>query len=184
MAISACWSAVRDHPRSRGEYASDMSALREAAGSSPLSRGIRSSAAPGRWTAGIIPALAGNTWGPEWLRSGYRDHPRSRGEYARLVEVAGLGPGSSPLSRGIRGCRVDLPDDGGIIPALAGNTHPWPPLNATSRDHPRSRGEYRQAHRGRAPGAGSSPLSRGIHDPVADGDGHQRIIPALAGNTS
>ena len=34
-----------------------------------------------------------------------------------------------------------------ILPARAGNTPLWPPLNATSRDHPRSRGEYAQAAR-------------------------------------
>ncbi len=72
----------------------------------------------------------------------------------------------------------------GIIPALAGNTRTKAQSADTSRDHPRSRGEYTPETYQQAKAAGSSPLSRGIHPrnlPTSQG---RRIIPALAGNTS
>ena len=91
-----------DHPRSRGEYRPRTQEEAWAAGSSPLSRGIR------RWVLrlgaafGIIPALAGNTsWADGTTLVGW-DHPRSRGEYGSVS------PGNLP--------------GWGIIPALAGNT--------------------------------------------------------------
>ena len=51
-----------DHPRSRGEYAGTVPLRYLALGSSPLSRGIRSSSATINTYNGIIPALAGNTF--------------------------------------------------------------------------------------------------------------------------
>ena len=50
-----------DHPRSRGEYFNSVSRLKEASGSSPLSRGIRPHGQQMGYGGGIIPALAGNT---------------------------------------------------------------------------------------------------------------------------
>ena len=52
-----------DHPRSRGEYCPSHSAVGNRSGSSPLSRGIRRVARRRCTRRGIIPALAGNTWG-------------------------------------------------------------------------------------------------------------------------
>ena len=91
--------------------------------------------------------------------------------------------GSSPLSRGIPG-RHGLHRSGqGIIPALAGNTCPTRQHPATTKDHPRSRGEY-GCHGSSFPGfGGSSPLSRGIHGEEDREGPIRRIIPALAGNT-
>ena len=53
----------RDHPRSRGEYTAGVSSHTISAGSSPLSRGIRSGLCNPPHHGGIIPALAGNTGG-------------------------------------------------------------------------------------------------------------------------
>ena len=89
----------------------------------------------------------------------------------------------SPFSRGILSRGGGFRAPARIIPALAGNTHPWPPLNATSRDHPRSRGEYSVALLTTSTISGSSPLSRGIHERQSRGLLRLRIIPALAGNT-
>ena len=50
---------------------------------------------------GIIPALAGNTFGRVEAVAGAGDHPRSRGEYHRHEGRAPAETGSSPLSRGI-----------------------------------------------------------------------------------
>ena len=131
----------------------------------------------------IIPALAGNTGVRCWVSGMTRDHPRSRGEYEPDGVLGSFGPGSSPLSRGIRpdlGSRLGC---GGIIPALAGNTQSWQHQQASPADHPRSRGEYTPQGDPRAVAKGSSPLSRGIRQRRRGSFRHRRIIPALAGNT-
>ena len=94
------------------------------------------------------------------------------------------GVGSSPLSRGI-----PLPGSTGllcrgIIPALAGNTALISRRACTSRDHPRSRGEYAVVFPCSFCWLGSSPLSRGIHRCGHRSFWRPRIIPALAGNTA
>ena len=72
----------------------------------------------------------------------------------------------------------------GIIPALAGNTTRGSSQKTASRDHPRSRGEYHVAVSHHIPPNGSSPLSRGIRVSRKNHLRCDRIIPALAGNTS
>ena len=90
-----------DHPRSRGEYRIRYLPTAGRLGSSPLSRGIRSSPPPAHRLSRIIPALAGNTnvFGVRDVLD--PDHPRSRGEYASRCVVSRYHDGSSPLSRGI-----------------------------------------------------------------------------------
>ena len=192
-----------DHPRSRGEYRSVTCAASTATGSSPLSRGIRP-ALPWRSVRGrIIPALAGNTGATpdslslyriipalagNTLRAGlssrpYADHPRSRGEYREHVHHASHNTGSSPLSRGIRDRHIVTGLDVRIIPALAGNTSASRRAVASTRDHPRSRGEYVPRSDSASVIGGSSPLSRGILEHHQQGFPGPRIIPALAGNT-
>ena len=112
------------------------------------------------------------------------DHPRSRGEYNLLPKVPIPEGGSSPLSRGIRHVCPRRGRASGIIPALAGNTVASSSKPRRNPDHPRSRGEYGLRCAGRHRGRGSSPLSRGIHAPSTGLEVFQRIIPALAGNTS
>ena len=118
-----------------------------------------------------------------WRSCSRKDHPRSRGEYQQQTGADDAPPGSSPLSRGIRTACSPGCAPAGIIPALAGNTPSGTTSVTSSRDHPRSRGEYRALQSRCMSAQGSSPLSRGI--PVAAG--HERpvggIIPALAGNT-
>ena len=72
----------------------------------------------------------------------------------------------------------------GIIPALAGNTAAKGAPHTDPPDHPRSRGEYIKSYATVRDCYGSSPLSRGIRSPDPQRVRHQRIIPALAGNTS
>ena len=83
---SACfqyWCAPPDHPRSRGVYGEMMFISGEAAGSSPLARGLLWPADARERAERIIPARAGftNTWTFVRLRSW--DHPRSRGVYSK-----------------------------------------------------------------------------------------------------
>ena len=134
-------------------------------------------------TAGIIPALAGNTLVRAWVTCRDRDHPRSRGEYCRSREALTTALGSSPLSRGIPGRKRMLEVMSGIIPALAGNTLRPGGFDRYPRDHPRSRGEYGAGLYGSGRVSGSSPLSRGIRTDAPHNAEHVGIIPALAGNT-
>ena len=173
-----------DHPRSRGEYlrfAEDVDTLH---GSSPLSRGIHLHVAGRGLQSRIIPALAGNTCDLLKMSTRCTDHPRSRGEYISTSLAEDYRAGSSPLSRGIHTAERLADSVGGIIPALAGNTHGGGLWRVRGGDHPRSRGEYSAAVTGAIGSSGSSPLSRGIR--VCDDSSFPAggIIPALAGNTT
>ena len=157
--------------------------MRGRSGSSPLSRGIRGLPGAAQPARGIIPALAGNT--PAGPRSSVsaEDHPRSHGEYLEGLRGGSSRPGSSPLSRGIRGLPGAAQPARGIIPALAGNTALVPPKRGSMWDHPRSRGEYEADSWPAIFMMGSSPLSRGIRARIGTLQHGHRIIPALAGNT-
>ena len=153
------------------------------AGSSPLSRGIPVQLRSVHPEQRIIPALAGNTYSHSPRGFGFRDHPRSRGEYAMAPANVDLAPGSSPLSRGIHTQSTSRPPGRGIIPALAGNTAFQLFEGRGERDHPRSRGEYAASVAVTGAPRGSSPLSRGIPPFPYEASCPKGIIPALAGNT-
>ena len=175
---------ITDHPRSRGEYARPKRAPIGSLGSSPLSRGIRHGRQHRACGRRIIPALAGNTNSRlSWISTA-ADHPRSRGEYWPGTVGLLLGPGSSPLSRGIRDPKWVRDVWERIIPALAGNTFQRGNNRAPSKDHPRSRGEYPLPRADITAPEGSSPLSRGILSSAIYDRHPSRIIPALAGNTT
>ena len=92
--------------------------------------------------------------------------------------------GSSPLARGLRVSGRERSPCGGIIPARAGFTETGAVSAAPGRDHPRSRGVYREGIRVDQANVGSSPLARGLlglHGARLQG---LRIIPARAGFTS
>ena len=116
-------------------------------------------------------------------RSRASDHPRSRGEYPPEKVDGREVQGSSPLSRGIRFSRPRVLLSARIIPALAGNTVWVVARTGASKDHPRSRGEYRLTAAVYTSCSGSSPLSRGIRYNISIYVDRHRIIPALAGNT-
>ena len=172
-----------DHPRSRGEYSPFFRTQLGSPGSSPLSRGIPCGDTPTRCPMGIIPALAGNTC-PRTRHGGiHPDHPRSRGEYPTPATKSTYKQGSSPLSRGIPGEAIQQAQHVRIIPALAGNTSITKFRIPSSRDHPRSRGEYEVVMPEPSMKLGSSPLSRGIRPARPTRRSRRGIIPALAGNT-
>ena len=59
------------------------------------------------------------------------------------------------------------------------------PTSGTSNPvHPRARGEYDGGLRFAANMGGSSPRTRGIHNPCSAGELQRRFIPAHAGNTA
>ena len=92
--------------------------------------------------------------------------------------------GSSPLARGLplqapRQLRCRR-----IIPARAGFTGHHIQTIALLSDHPRSRGVYPLRFKRADACKGSSPLARGLHDPVVSHSRTPGIIPARAGFTS
>ena len=157
--------------------------MRGRCGSSPLARGLPECRRRPRPPQGIIPARAGFTGRSS--RAGCRapDHPRSRGVYIGPESPGEALTGSSPLARGLP-VHLDAKDaGGGIIPARAGFTPAHHRRLATARDHPRSRGVYLTNRPSWYTSLGSSPLARGLREPVAHRPLHVRIIPARAGFT-
>ena len=152
-----------DHPRSRGVYPDEISALCGECGSSPLARGLLRVRAGGLAYGGIIPARAGFTWWTWWTRPGTPDHPRSRGVYHILAGLDEHGGGSSPLARGLRERGRPRGMAHGIIPARAGFTPP------TRKGTPMT--------------TGSSPLARGLRTAALRRPHRTGIIPARAGFT-
>ena len=109
------------HPRSRGEN------------SGRGHREIRS--------AWLIPAHAGKTLTCAYRARARRAHPRSRGENFACGAAITKTMGSSPLTRGKRGCRTRRLWRGRLIPAHAGKTGSLRVRRRPRRAHPRSRGE-------------------------------------------
>ena len=149
------------HPRSRGENKTPASALGNAAGSSPLTRGKRYQARRERLPQGLIPAHAGKTVQRQARGALGGAHPRSRGENSVTWEAPARLLGSSPLTRGKRrrcrywGVLIRL------IPAHAGKTMGGVQSTTPRWAHPRSRGENRVPPHTHAATWGSSPLTRG-----------------------
>ena len=96
-----------DHPRSRGVYWSGPVWWFIWWGSSPLARGLRTSALVHAGAPRIIPARAGFTATSTACSTTTGDHPRSRGVYVHSLSQRPVQGGSSPLARGLRrGCHV------------------------------------------------------------------------------
>ena len=129
------------HPRSRGENLPDEMATCQAGGSSPLTRGKRSTRLWMPTRSGLIPAHAGKTPPPIGATKSQRAHPRSRGENRAPVAKWRDRGGSSPLTRGKREPPCDTLPSRRLIPAHAGKTGDVPSHCEVRRAHPRSRGE-------------------------------------------
>ena len=176
-------SFIPDHPRSRGVYVLPIPRPPTEMGSSPLARGLpfRGGA---RWVgSGIIPARAGFTAADARVGDGHGDHPRSRGVYRSASRAPSIGPGSSPLARGLLSPKRTVPQNRRIIPARAGFTEYAGSATTGDKDHPRSRGVYSGVQETAVKPSGSSPLARGLRVvPRLDSLGCG-IIPARAGFT-
>ena len=131
----------------------------------------------------FTPAHAGNTHVNAEEAGSLEVHPRSRGEYLLTLHQTDPEPGSSPLTRGIRGPKPENVEKARFIPAHAGNTTGSSNGTRRTQVHPRSRGEYRGVFFIPFFNTGSSPLTRGILFEKVGAIGVQRFIPAHAGNT-
>ena len=152
---------VRAHPRSRGENRAPTWPRRRRKGSSPLTRGKRTTLNADRSHVRLIPAHAGKTPIAHVWRGVRRAHPRSRGENLSSTSTQNCLPGSSPLTRG-KPVAVDGELLGqGLIPAHAGKTDVCFSVSVSVQAHPRSRGENRIRIPSCLMLSGSSPLTRG-----------------------
>ena len=153
----------RDHPRIRGEHAPGQAPLEKMQGSSPHTRGARSTPTDPASETGIIPAYAGST---------------------RLWSMRPTGrAGSSPHTRGARQAILHVSSLARIIPAYAGSTPIRLRPSGCRRDHPRIRGEHIDRWDDRVQALGSSPHTRGARVSDLRYGRRRRIIPAYAGST-
>ena len=111
-----------DHPRIRGEHQDGPEIIVVEGGSSPHTRGARHPIGRSSSRSRIIPAYAGSTTRCSKSRWPKTDHPRIRGEHARVDPQGELSEGSSPHTRGARSIGVSGALDRRIIPAYAGST--------------------------------------------------------------
>ena len=158
-----CSSTSRAHPRSRGENPGARPLRDQHGGSSPLTRGKRILARHAEGRVRLIPAHAGKTRDKKECQPADWAHPRSRGENSAPPTPAPSPVGSSPLTRGKPDAGHGLVVFHGLIPAHAGKTRWLAHALATSRAHPRSRGENVTWSSRSWASVGSSPLTRGKH---------------------
>ena len=137
--------SLGDHPRIRGEHSRFSSPSAAITGSSPHTRGARSTVNATTSALRIIPAYAGSTRTTPPKSASGRDHPRIRGEHKAGFPALWISDGSSPHTRGapIRA----------VAPVTAG------------QDHPRIRGEHAVYLFVAERGGGSSPHTRGAQPP-------------------
>ena len=153
----------RDHPRVRGEHRCTETTASPAPGPSPRARGARPGRRGAAGAGGTIPACAGSTVRVRPRRCGCWDHPRVRGEHARIAHLEHDGGGLSPRARGAPGRSPAQPGRVGTIPACAGST--------------------RYSHTSCALTSGPSPRARGAHAALAEALVCHGTIPACAGST-
>ena len=174
---------LEDHPRMRGEDASELKPETAGVGSPPHARGRPRTLTGRGCRPRITPACAGKTeiWASD--RRSYRDHPRMRGEDDGETLTVWSRPGSPPHARG------RLPELAGnrlserITPACAGKTCRTCVCVTGVSDHPRMRGEDEEEI---APGVyeqGSPPHARGRPTSPTWCQASFRITPACAGKT-
>ena len=177
-------SAMKAHPRMRGENTAGVEVTEDFKGSSPHARGKRQCNSRPDNQRGLIPACAGKTslWF-SWLYS-FRAHPRMRGENQRSRRFIFRPSGSSPHARGKpNGLRLRV-QSLRLIPACAGKTATNEIDNCVFQAHPRMRGENQCPQKLGHTTRGSSPHARGKHRCSSARGRGLRLIPACAGKTT
>ena len=181
--LDLIFTRTPDHPRACGEHYPLSSCNCTVRGSSPRLRGTPTVVPQRGLHGGIIPALAGNTFGISPPCARMRDHPRACGEHSATLFSWIFIMGSSPRLRGTQPQHPWRRRCPGIIPALAGNTAKTICTHRNRRDHPRACGEHFIASNVATRLMGSSPRLRGTRAGSWGWRRPNRIIPALAGNT-
>ena len=117
-----CGEGLQDHPRMRGEDASDEFKPAIESGSPPHARGRPDPRRRPERRRRITPACAGKTSRRQTRFRGNQDHPRMRGEDAVIRSRRDRNRGSPPHARGRHyGLGIKYME-GGITPACAGKT--------------------------------------------------------------
>ena len=166
----------------RGEQSVPQSLAPRIRASPPLARGTEYQYAERSCIYGITPACAGNSKRIVCTHTGYRDHPRLRGEQGfKVIHNFGL-VGSPPLARGTVCAERKIQCRTRITPACAGNSSVQKWVAGYARDHPRLRGEQRYITIHIFARLGSPPLARGTVLISLSNAGFDGITPACAGN--
>jgi hypothetical protein len=174
---------VGAYPRWRGGNRRSSWVSSSAKGLSPLARGKpRISALPGR-SRGPIPAGAGETRPTSSRRTPGRAYPRWRGGNRTSVVPAHLQWGLSPLARGKPNRKSHGRQQGGPIPAGAGETIPILLSACATTAYPRWRGGNGKIHGFVVVAEGLSPLARGKRHHLYHVLALPGPIPAGAGET-
>ena len=180
----ATWALSRDHPRVRGERSACRRSSGSRSGPPPRTRGTRRLGSLETADHGTTPAYAGNAffcW-TSTVRS--RDHPRVRGERAPGADPTTAARGPPPRTRGTRPRRRRRRRLDGTTPAYAGNATGPDARHASSRDHPRVRGERVLLLIFVATRLGPPPRTRGTLVCVVVVSAVPGTTPAYAGNAS
>ncbi len=176
--------AGRDHPRVRGERAGYLAGRGLGAGPPPRTRGTHPRSEPGQVPDGTTPAYAGNASGASSRRWFRWDHPRVRGERARISAQCPSASGPPPRTRGTHGRAERVGQAAGTTPAYAGNAGTRMSALDTPRDHPRVRGERLSLTTEDEDTLGPPPRTRGTRHRGDRGGCEQGTTPAYAGNAS
>mgnify|MGYP001639887470 CR=1 FL=1 len=132
----------------------------------------------------ITPACAGKTATGTVRIPTVADHPRMRGEDARVGKTSRRHIGSPPHARGRQRSGDPGERAGGITPACAGKTSSSPFLTTCPWDHPRMRGEDYSVAPRISKLHGSPPHARGrLREEYAKLE-KRGITPACAGKTT
>ena len=172
-----------DHPRACGANTIAFGEFFVGSGSSPRMRGKQTGSPDLADSVRIIPAHAGQTWGPCREDGPEPDHPRACGanKYPMICHAGRFG--SSPRMRGKPGA-LNVPHSSSrIIPAHAGQTLRCCCRRCDIPDHPRACGANNPDCDRVVQDAGSSPRMRGKHFHEVRVFDLGRIIPAHAGQT-
>ena len=140
-------SKLKDHPRTRGEKASEKRVESLCRGSPPHTRGKVTVVPILILSCRITPAHAGKSCSCLLGNYARRDHPRTRGEKSLLCMVIIALLGSPPHTRGKAFCRTIAALLHRITPAHAGKSPVIAILSYLSKDHPRTRGEKSRSFR-------------------------------------
>ena len=170
-----------DHPRLRGEKGHSSTRRAVHRGSPPLTRGKVTPRPRFSGCPGITPAYAGKRGRLLTDLRWRQDHPRLRGEKARINAGYTQQQGSPPLTRGKGTPHIKSRSQKRITPAYAGKSLHLLKFLISFWDHPRLRGEKPYIVCLIFQLQGSPPLTRGKAFRIRRFSKYARITPAYAG---
>ncbi len=154
---------LSDHPRVRGEQGRFGAVVGRAGGPSPRARGAAGVGDYWWVHQRTIPACAGSSPRVRVGEHPTGDHPRVRGEQSRCTASAITASGPSPRARGAADAEDPRDRMIGTIPACAGSRERIALMSVAIRDHPRVRGEQRNAATSPKHAGKDHPRVRGEH---------------------